>query len=575
MKTNKIISAEFRKILSRPGVYIVSILLAAVMVFCAFTFSPTVRSVSYSDIQKDTVSEIYSLFTNDDLYKPYCDSLVASTNDYIDATTSGSSIKTSVDRAYNNYVDALKDYKERVNSSATLDQKNLNRSLLYDKLKQLQTQIFDQGVELTISGEYKLLMSVDNYNAVKQRFSELDLYLRQQASTAEQHTANLKKAESFQSFISATLDKFIYPTISNENLDSIAEIRAECEKRLVSYTNDMNSLIASLDSEDSQKSIANRKKMNSYIEGYYKTSMLYSNLITDTVKEDTLGSYTNSEINKLKFFEDYDKYVAQENFTRNNYLWQSKTFDTTYALPIAFNSASNLNGANAYDFMFYALEIFSFIILVYVIYLACNSIAGERSDGTLKLIAIKPINRSKIYRGKLLFCTYISLILLIFSSVVAFIVGLFLYGATSSSILVVFNAMSAFTIHPVLYMLFYLISLFIKLFVFINIGMLISSLINNGTVASMIGLLLYFVDLVAGMLIQNANILRFMPLSNLDLIPFFGNMTLGNQTNLLAKLFATTTPMPAIIWVPACTIIGLILLSNILGKLTFKRKDLA
>lgn len=515
------------------------------------------------------------MFTNDDLYKPYCDSLVSSTNDYIDTTSSGNSIKTSIDSAYNNYVEALNNYKVRVNSDATLDTKNIYRSLLHDKLKLFQAQIFDQGADLTSSGEYRLLMDIDDYNSVKQKFSELNLYLIQQASTSDQHTANLKKAEEFKSFISTKLNNFIYPAISNKNLDKIAEIRTECETRLTNYSTDMRTLIDSLNSEDSQKSIANRKKMNSYIEGYYKTSMLYSNLITDTVKEDTLGSYSNNEINKFKFFEDYDKYVAQESFTRNNYLWQSKTFDTTYALPIAFNSASNLNGANAYDFMFYALEIFSFIILIYVIYLACNSIAGERSDGTLKLIAIKPISRNKIYRGKLLFCTYISLILLAFSSVVAFIVGLFMYGTTSASILVVFNAMGAFTIHPVLYMLFYLISLFIKLFVFINLGMLISSLINNGTVASMIGLLLYFVDLVAGMLIQSANILRFMPLSNLDLIPFFGNMTLGNQSNLLAKLFATTTPMPAIIWVTISTIIGLILISNILGKLIFKRKDLA
>lgn len=575
MKTNKIISAEFRKILSRPGIYIVSILLAAVMVFCAFTFNPSVRSVSYSDIQKDTVSEIYNMFTNDDLYKPYCDSLVSSTNDYIDTTSSGNSIKTSIDNAYNNYVEALNNYSYYVKNDISHNTRNVYRSILHDKLKLFQAQIFDQGADLTSSGEYRLLMDIDDYNSVKQKFSELNLYLTQQASTSGQHTANLKKAEEFKSFISTKLNNFIYPAISNKNLDKIAEIRTECEARLTNYTTDMRTLIDSLNSEDSQKSIANRKKMNSYIEGYYKTSMLYSNLITDTVKEDTLGSYSNNEINKFKFFEDYDKYVAQESFTRNNYLWQSKTFDTTYALPIAFNSASNLNGANAYDFMFYALEIFSFIILIYVIYLACNSIAGERSDGTLKLIAIKPISRNKIYRGKLLFCTYISLILLAFSSVVAFIVGLFMYGTTSASILVVFNAMGAFTIHPVLYMLFYLISLFIKLFVFINLGMLISSLINNGTVASMIGLLLYFVDLVAGMLIQSANILRFMPLSNLDLIPFFGNMTLGNQSNLLAKLFATTTPMPAIIWVTISTIICLILISNTLGKLIFKRKDLA
>ena len=575
MKTNKIISAEFRKILSRPGIYIVSILLAAVMVFCAFTFDPSVRSVSYSDIQKDTVSEIYSLFTNDDLYKPYCDALVASTNDYIDKASSGSSTKSSIDSAYTDYVEALESYKVRVNSDATLDQKNYNRSLLHDKLKNFQTQIFDQGIDLTLSGEYRLLMKVDDYNSVKQKFSELDLYLKQQASTTDQHTANLKKAEDFKSFIDSKLDDFIYPTISYKQLDNIADIRNECENRLTNYTNEMNALIASLSTEDDQKSIANRNKMNTYIEGYYKTSILYADLITDIVKEDTFGSYTNNQINNLKFFEDYDKYVAQENYTRNNYLWLSKTFDTTYALPIAFNSASNLNGANAYDFMFYALEIFSFIILVYVIYLSCNSIAGERSDGTLKLIAVKPINRSKIYRGKLLFCTYISLILLLFSSVVAFIVGLFMYGTTSASVLVVFNAMGAFVVHPMLYMLFYFISLFIKLFVFINLGMLISSIINNGTVASMIGLLLYFVDLVLGMLIQNANILRFMPLSNLDLIPFFGNMTLGNQSNLLAKLFATITPMPAIIWFTIGSIIGLILISNIVGKQIFKHKDLA
>ena len=561
--------------LSRPGIYVVSLVLAAVMVFAAFTFNPTNRGSAYSNINQETVTEIYNTFTMDELYKTYCDNIVSATDDYISSCTGSNETKSNIDNLYNNFMSALANYKNTVQTDASLELKNQRKNELKLAITNLETALFTNGIDMTTSGQYKILINVDDYNYLKQQFSLINYNLDSSSSLNSQHLSNLSAAESFQEKLIATLNKLVYPVVSDDLTLTLDQISTTNATRRSTYLSNMTALKSSISTEDDEKKLANRELMNEYIQSYYNTSLLYSNIVSSSIQLNVFKNYSNNEINKFKYFEDYNKYSAEESLTKQTYLWDSETFEDDYANPIAFQTNSNIGSASAYDFMFYALEIFSFVIIVYALFLASNSIAGEKSDGTIKLIAIKPVNRSKIFNGKLLFCLLISLILLIFSAIISFVVGAFMYGLTSASVLVVFNANTAFVLHPALYMLIYVVSIFIKVFVFISIGMLLTTLFKSGTIASMIGLLVYFIDLVVGVILYGNKLLKLLPLHNISLVSFFGNISYTNGSGIVSKLFANNFTNPPILWLSLLYIIGISIFTILFGIMNFKRKDLA
>ena len=201
MKTNKIISAEFRKLLSRPGIYIVCLLLAVVMVFSAFTFSPSARNDEYSDIQQDTVTAIYNTFVLDNLYKPYCDQLIVDTNNFVESCTGTNSSKSNIDALYSDFVEELNDYKHAVTTSASTSTKNSAKEALKLSISNLKTEMLNNGIDLGSQGLYKVLVSSENYNTLTQAFNNVEYYLAGSSVAQEQHTTNLREVNKFDAKI--------------------------------------------------------------------------------------------------------------------------------------------------------------------------------------------------------------------------------------------------------------------------------------------------------------------------------------------------------------------------------------
>ena len=52
--------------------------------------------------------------------------------------------------------------------------------------------------------------------------------------------------------------------------------------------------------------------------------------------------------------------------------------------------------------MYFTLEIASFLIIAFTVVIGAGMIAKEYSDGTIKLLAIRPFNRNKIVKMLLL-----------------------------------------------------------------------------------------------------------------------------------------------------------------------------
>jgi len=62
----KIISAEFKKILSKPGIYILSLLLAVILVLGVFIYNPQVQENNKITFTQTNFLDKYSYFIGDD-----------------------------------------------------------------------------------------------------------------------------------------------------------------------------------------------------------------------------------------------------------------------------------------------------------------------------------------------------------------------------------------------------------------------------------------------------------------------------------------------------------------------------
>ena len=58
----KVISAELKKMVSKPGIYVLAILLAIILVLGVFIYNPTVYSTSNITLTGSTVMEKYTYF---------------------------------------------------------------------------------------------------------------------------------------------------------------------------------------------------------------------------------------------------------------------------------------------------------------------------------------------------------------------------------------------------------------------------------------------------------------------------------------------------------------------------------
>ena len=277
------------------------------------------------------------------------------------------------------------------------------------------------------------------------------------------------------------------------------------------------------------------------------TSVKYEPVINMSDKQAGLYSgYSSMEIKgineNISLKSDLYLYAVKENITRSVFLIENRAASYEYAK--VFNSHVSSNAyTNAFDVVYFGLEITSIVIIIFTVVLAAGMLAGEQSTGTLKLLLIRPYTRNSILSSKLLATIIFAAIFFVFSTIVLFLIGLALAdGASFTPVLVVFNATHAFAMSPVVLLLLYLLCLLFKTIVFIIISFAISAIFRSNVGAVSISIVLYFIISILGTIFAHSYIYGFIPFSNLDLFKFFGGSFIpgGGSSSLLASLFSSS-----------------------------------
>ena len=280
-----------------------------------------------------------------------------------------------------------------------------------------------------------------------------------------------------------------------------------------------------------------------------------------------MNDISNATLSSYVGFSDLNKYTLEEALTKNTYLLDNGKFDKDFANNFNFGTTAGFT-TTAYDFTIYAMQILTFIIAVFCLFFGAGLIAGEFTGKTMKMLAIRPYTRNKIYLGKLLACVAFMLILLLISFVASFVVGAILYGVDLPNVLLIINATSATVVHPMVVMLIYLASSILNLLFYISLALLLSVVFRSSTVAVLTSFIVYVVTILCNMLMVTVSWFKWLPIAHLDIFKYFGG------ASSTGGFLTFNTIIDANLWLSFGYILGIILVFNLASLIVFKKRNI-
>lgn len=283
---------------------------------------------------------------------------------------------------------------------------------------------------------------------------------------------------------------------------------------------------------------------------------------------------SDAEMSSYIGFENFNSYQYRETLTKYDYLLNNNLADSDFATMFSFNANSG-SSENAFDYMYFTLEIASFFIIAFTVIMGAGMISKEYSDGTIKLLAIRPYKRNKIILAKILATMFFAFIFVLVSVIVSLITGYILFGISFPNMLIVFNAAYTFTLPIWVVFLIYLASLMIKIWIFALLAIAISTIFKSYVAAVCISSGIYILNLILTFVSKGANWLKYNPFANLDLFKYFGGSFASlNTSQNLTSLFSSPVFADTSIWVTAITIGILATVLNIILFTVFKHRDI-
>ena len=294
-------------------------------------------------------------------------------------------------------------------------------------------------------------------------------------------------------------------------------------------------------SSDAQNS-TDINKLSTAVTNHYHCTLHARELMQDHITEAIAKTYGYNNIHKLygEKYENYNEYNVRSRIQSNTYYVMHNTNRTMYLDNLQLNNSSSM-GANMYDYAYYVLKIMTICISMFVIVLACMSVAEESENGTIKLLLMRPYKRYKIILAKLLTIMLTAILLLVFGFIIAIVAGLAKYGIPSiNTILVVFNASSAYTVPAFVQLLYALLCMLGEITFYLILSFMISTLIRSFGGSMSTGFAVMIVAIAVNIVLANAWGYMLLPFYHLDLFRFTGNSTLIG-TDMLSKSFVTPT----------------------------------
>ena len=345
------------------------------------------------------------------------------------------------------------------------------------------------------------------------------------------------------------------------------------KNRLATIETEINEY-ESLATNNTEFNINNAEKMDELANLYTNTVNTYSSLIKYGLIVNAFETISTSEELTTLHLKDLSNFNSKSLLVRYTYLFENNKTDEEFAKPLTIGVTSN-NDINAYDYAYFVLKVFSFVIIMYAIMAACFSISGEIKEGSMRYLAIRPISRTKLFWGKWLSIMIMSFILLIFSFIISLGVGFAVYGGASKTILTIFNGSHALTIHPIIMVVIYLISMFVEIVIYSLIAMLCSTLFKSDLMSSTILIVLLLLNTIMPIFVEGVNSwLTYYLFSHISIYSLFGSSVYAIPQNFFNKVFGAKVYAGTHAILTFGIVALLIVLIGALAVKIFKQKEL-
>lgn len=584
-KIFRMASAELNKIFMRPSMFVLATVLVLALILSFTMFKPTSVNTKYTYQLNNTTSmflkfenEYEGLEENLINAKKNIDEYLSISNDTFDKLKNLSQAAKSqfYDHVYLAVVGMKKDQQY---PSITDKQKVIDEFKVFDeKINELKEFLLINVKNKDINFFITTVNFEEIYNTIKaldeaipsttdlENFSTSQIVERNNLiltsfdlETINTEIHNLEKIDIDDSALQALLNSYYFPNIIETTTAGVTTY-THTGKLLELYEDVESYYYANVDSAN--ESVINN--LNERIAKFYDYIQICKALIENNFELMRIGNKTDDEIVGYNGFSGVSIYNLKLEIATSKYFFDNNTFGYEYLRAFNFGINSGVE-TNSFDFMFFAMQILSALITLFVVFFACGSISGEQNSGTLKMTAIRPYTRNKIYSGKFLACFNVALILLLVSFVASFAVGLASFGFTSTNALVVINASTVITINPLVLMLIYFLSILIDIVFYISLALLISMLIKQTTISTALTSSIFIAStIISGT--ATASWIRFIPSTHLGMFKFFTSSNTG--------LFSFSIVPNVNMLMSALIVIVSILFFDIFGRILFTHKSI-
>lgn len=579
----KITRGELDKIFVRPAIFIMTGFFVLAIVVAALMFNPSPRAdiANLANVESKSVIEVYNNFNSNQHKKLYDDSLEgnlkmltfyggSSTGDTVtklDLTTQIADIKTLFDEyqsvtivastgAMNNAIAVNQQLKNSVNKLNS-DYRNRNSDFL------------------------QLLIKSDNDETTLNLLNDFMVSVEVSGDTqSKEHHLNIIKTIDDNKFIpklTELFDKIEQVEISDKVL---TELINKYYIIAVDKTNGIWSEITNIYSDalldnDYNLGASNIEKIKQLCDNYKLVTLQTSSIINDKIllevagdrATSTLRDYTYSDLSSL------NKYQTKEDLVRNQFYFENGTYSYQYANVFQSNTNSN-EKTNAYDFMYYALEFLSFIIVIFCVVIGSGMISGETSSGTMKMLAIRPYKRGKIMTGKLMATFFMGVIFLIIGTITTFIIGFRMYGLDSAQVLMVFNAESVTTISAIGLFFIFLATLLVRIILYTVFAVFVSTVFKSNIAAVIISVMVYVFVALFGNIFGSSAIYGYLPFANVDVFRYLGGEYVATSGNVLGLDFSCPIQPDSNFYLSIGISMGFVALLLVITYVIFKKRDI-
>lgn len=578
-KISKLFKGELKKIFLSVGIFFMSAFLILTLTIAPKFFDPVsqeditnITTISSSSVKqsynsfiqeksniessKNNVEQIYSdLINNNEDFKAILVTksetiynLRQNLNGYIKTGTNAQKLN-----CINNMLTALEEYK-------TLYNNYLNEHYL-------PLILVTENLDFDIQFELENLTRILNKSGDK---NSADYYIQ-----INNELENYGSAYNLNKFSNA-IKNLAYSSASLTELQNNYKNKHDDYK--AELLNDIEGLYNEANTDNEFNiSYTNISKIKELEYNYLSVDFNYTRILEDGLLIETSKKYSDAELSSYLKFEDFNSYKINENYTKYVYLYNNNMKNSDYANVFAFNSSSSPT-SSTFDYMYFTLELSSVLIILFTVIIGANIISKEYSEGTIKLLLIRPFSRNKIVYAKVLTTLFFGFIFVLIATVVSLITGCILFQGISltESVLLIINSNLTLVVPIWLEFLMYLGCLLIKIWIYTLLAIAISVLFKSNILSVCLSAGIYILNLVVTFIAKGASWLKYNIFASLDLFKYFGgsfqinSLTNENLNNLLTShVFAGTS-----ILLPIIIICSMALVLNLIIFTVFKNRDL-